>query len=72
VRAGMWEGVAAAAAIDPARAEWMVTEAPAAILAGAALPPPPGPARSPGMSARVRSLLRRSGVQGSSPSRRRR
>jgi protein-tyrosine phosphatase len=72
VRAGMSEGVAAAAAIDPARAEWMVTDAPAAILAGAALPPPPRPASSPGMSARVRSLLRRSGVQGSSPSRRRR
>ena len=72
VRAGMSEGVAAAAAIDPARAEWMATDAPAAILAGAALPRPPGPARSPGVSARVRSLLRRSGVQGSSPSRRRR
>jgi protein-tyrosine phosphatase len=71
-RAGMSEGVAAAAAIDPARAEWMVTDAPAAILAGAALPPLPDRARSHGVGARVRSLLRRGGVQGSSPSRRRR
>jgi protein-tyrosine phosphatase len=34
-------GVAAAARLRPSRAEWMVTEAPAAILAGAQLPPPP-------------------------------
>jgi protein-tyrosine phosphatase len=34
-------GVAAAAQVAPARAEWMVTDAPAAILAGEPLPPPP-------------------------------
>jgi protein-tyrosine phosphatase len=72
VRAGLSNGVAAAALLDAGRAEWMVTEAPAAILAGAPLPPPPAPARPPGVRGRVRSLLRRAGVQGSSPSRRRR
>jgi protein-tyrosine phosphatase len=72
VRAGLSQGVAAAAALDAARAQWMVTEAPAAILAGGPLPPPPPRARPPGMGRRVRSLLRRAGVQGSSPSRRRR
>jgi protein-tyrosine phosphatase len=35
----------AVAAVDSARGEWMVTEAPAAILAGRPLPPPPGAAR---------------------------
>ena len=40
-RAGLAEGVAAAAAIDPARARWMATAAPAAILHGAPLPPVP-------------------------------
>jgi protein-tyrosine phosphatase len=40
--AGIAEGVAAAAALtSPARAAWMVTEAPAAILAGEPLPPAP-------------------------------
>jgi hypothetical protein len=34
-------GVAAASKVAPARAEWMVTDAPAAILAGEPLPPPP-------------------------------
>jgi protein-tyrosine phosphatase len=34
-------GVAAASQVAPARAEWMVTDAPAAILAGEPLPPPP-------------------------------
>ena len=34
-------GVEAAARVAPARAEWMVTDAPAAILAGEPLPPPP-------------------------------
>lgn len=35
------EGVGAARRIAPGRAEWMVTDAPAAILAGQALPRPP-------------------------------
>jgi protein-tyrosine phosphatase len=34
-------GVAAASQVAPARAQWMVTDAPAAILAGEPLPPPP-------------------------------
>jgi protein-tyrosine phosphatase len=39
-------GVAAAAGIDAGRARWMVTDAPAAILAGEPLPPlPPAPRR---------------------------
>ena len=40
-RAGLSAGVAAAAEVAPQRAEWMVTEAPAAILSGEALPEPP-------------------------------
>jgi protein-tyrosine phosphatase len=40
-RASLADGVAAAARSAPARARWMVTEAPAAILAGAPLPPLP-------------------------------
>jgi protein-tyrosine phosphatase len=40
-RAGLTTGVAALAKVAPWRARWMVTEAPAAILAGAPLPPPP-------------------------------
>ena len=40
-RAGLSQGVAAAAELAPHRAEWMVTEAPAAILSGEALPPAP-------------------------------
>jgi protein-tyrosine phosphatase len=35
------EGVAVASELDRGRAQWMVTEAPAAVLAGAPLPPPP-------------------------------
>jgi protein-tyrosine phosphatase len=40
-RAGLAAGVAALAEVAPERAQWMVSEAPAAILAGAPLPPPP-------------------------------
>lgn len=40
-RAPLSAGVAAAARIDPERARWMVTDAPAAILAGEELPRPP-------------------------------
>jgi protein-tyrosine phosphatase len=40
-RAGLRDGVEVAAAITPLRAQWMVTEAPSAILAGEPLPPPP-------------------------------
>jgi len=39
------EGVRAAARVAPQRAEWMVTDAPAAILAGEPLPPVPAPER---------------------------
>ncbi len=41
-RAGMSAGLAVAAELAPRRAEWMVTDAPAAILSGEALPQPPG------------------------------
>jgi tyrosine-protein phosphatase YwqE len=40
-RAPLSAGVTAAEAIDRGRARWMVTDAPAAILAGEPLPPPP-------------------------------
>lgn len=40
-RAELRAGVAALAELAPLRAAWMVTEAPAAILAGEPLPPPP-------------------------------
>jgi protein-tyrosine phosphatase len=40
-RASLADGVAALADSAPARARWMVTDVPAAILAGAPLPPPP-------------------------------
>ena len=40
-RAGLSAGVEAAARIAPRRAQWMVTDAPAAILAGDPLPPAP-------------------------------
>jgi protein-tyrosine phosphatase len=40
-RAGLAAAVAALAEVAPERAHWMVTAAPAAILAGAPLPPPP-------------------------------
>ena len=43
---GLSSGVAAAAKVAPARARWMVTDAPAAILAGERLPPAPQEARS--------------------------
>ena len=54
---GLSAGVAAAAEVAPARARWMVTDAPAAILAGERLPPPPAEARSRPW---LRRLLRRS------------
>jgi protein-tyrosine phosphatase len=48
-RPGLSEAVAVASELDRGRAQWMVTDAPAAVLAGAPLPPPPtagaGPAR---------------------------
>lgn len=40
-RASLRDGVEAAARFAPLRAEWMATDAPAAILAGDPLPPPP-------------------------------
>ena len=40
-RAGLSAGVEAAARVAPRRAQWMVTDAPAAILAGDPLPPAP-------------------------------
>ena len=40
-RAGLRAGLEAAERVAPARARWMLTEAPAAILAGDPLPPPP-------------------------------
>ncbi len=40
-RAGLAAGVASLDEVAPRRARWMVTEAPAAILAGEPLPPPP-------------------------------
>lgn len=50
------DGMAAAAEIAPARAEWMVTDAPAAILEGVPLPRPPAERSRPrrGLLARVR------------------
>lgn len=59
-RAGAWRGpelsggVAAARRVAPLRAQWMVTDAPAAILEGEPLPAPPQDA-----SARRRSFLQR-------------
>jgi protein-tyrosine phosphatase len=63
IRAPLSEGVAAAATVDPARAEWMVTDAPAAILAGDPLPP--APARPAGVRRSVRLLLRGQRTRGS-------
>jgi protein-tyrosine phosphatase len=40
-RPNMTAAVAAAARVAPTRADWLVTEAPAAILAGEPIPPPP-------------------------------
>jgi protein-tyrosine phosphatase len=68
VRSGLADGAAAAAALDAGRAQWMVTDAPAAILAGLPLPPPP--ARPRGARLRAKSLLRRPGVRGFGPSKR--
>ena len=45
VRAGLHAGVAAASGEAGARASWMVTDAPAAILAGDPLPPAPAAVR---------------------------
>lgn len=56
-RTGLRDGVEAAARLAPLRAQWMVTDAPAAILAGEPLPPPPIE-RSAGR--RLRRLLQRS------------
>ena len=56
-RAPLSAGLAAAARVDAARAEWMVTEAPAAVLAGEPLPRPP---RRP---AARRGLLQRIGLR---------
>ncbi len=53
-RAPLSAGVAAAATVAPARAQWMVSDAPAAILAGEPLPAPPVEALTP-----RRGLLRR-------------
>jgi len=56
-RASLATGVAAARRLAPARAEWMATAAPAAILAGEPLGPPP----EPDTGHRVRLLGRRRG-----------
>jgi protein-tyrosine phosphatase len=53
-RAPLSAGVAAAAVLTPARAKWMVTAVPEAILAGDPLPEPP-----PGAERRRRPLLER-------------
>jgi len=45
--AGLSGAVAEAARVAPARARWMVTDAPAAVLAGEPLPPPPEETRRP-------------------------
>jgi protein-tyrosine phosphatase len=53
-RARLAAGVAGAARIAPARAEWMATDAPAAILAGDPLPAAPSERRARGL-ARIRA-----------------
>lgn len=55
-RAPLSAGVAAAREEAPHRADWMVTDAPAAVLAGKPLPPPPEPEPEPrrGLRARLR------------------
>jgi protein-tyrosine phosphatase len=45
-RASLAQGLAAAGELAPARSDWMVSVAPAAILAGEPLPPPPSEPRS--------------------------
>jgi protein-tyrosine phosphatase len=71
-RAGLSDGVAAALNADPSRPEWMVTEAPAAILAGSPLPPAPAPASIGPVGQRLRSILSGGSVPASSRVRRRR
>lgn len=51
-RAGMRAGVAACARLGPRRAQWMATDAPAAVLAGEPLPPAPSDARPRWLSRR--------------------
>lgn len=53
-RANLLDGAEAAGRLAPARAQWLVNESPAAILAGEPLPEPPASSRRP-------SLLRRRG-----------
>ena len=53
-RTGLRGGVEAAAQLAPQRAVWMVTDAPAAILAGDPLPPAP---RERGTGRRLPRLL---------------
>ena len=55
-RTGLLGGVEAAALLAPRRAQWMVTDVPAAILGGEPLPPPP---RETGSTGRLSWLLRR-------------
>lgn len=55
---GLSEGVAAVDAIAPGRGEWMVTDAPAAVLAGEPLPPAP-PLPRPAAGGLGRLLRRR-------------
>jgi len=55
-RSGLRAGVEAAALLAPRRAQWMVTDAPAAILGGEPLPPPP---REDGSTWRLSRLLGR-------------
>ena len=55
-RSGLRAGVEAAARVAPLRAQWMVNDAPAAILAGEPLPPPPA---ERGSGRRMARLLRR-------------
>ena len=55
-RTGLRGGVEAAALLAPRRAQWMVTDAPAAILRGEPLPPPP---REAGSTRRLSRLLGR-------------
>jgi protein-tyrosine phosphatase len=55
-RAALRDGVAAAARVAPLRAEWMATDAPAAVLAGEPLPAPPSERpRRTGLRGLVRS-----------------
>jgi len=56
-RTGLREGVEAATELAPRRAQWMVTDAPAAILAGHPLPPAP---QEHTAARRLPRLLRRS------------